>query len=126
MAYRARSNEAGGPNALLLYLCLGPVRWVVGATIADLVFRWPVTPGTQPTRPQRGADARPRAATLGGVVVGWFIDALVVSRAPISSAPSLRDGERRQRPLVLRVFASVRVIVRRLTSSARTAVSIDR
>lgn len=115
MAYGVHSHEDRRFNALLAYLLLGVLGGAIAATTAAFVFRFPATLETA-TDPF--LSAAPvlvlGAATLGGVVAGWFIAAVVVSRAPGKlRCPAMWNRERPHRCFLFGVFASVRLTDRR-------------
>lgn len=83
MALRVRPNRTGGYSALLIYIGFGLVGGVAAGAWATVALEWPATmeSATDPflsAIPWMSASA----ATVGGVLVGWFVAALVVSRAP--------------------------------------------
>ena len=83
MAFGVRPCRTGGYSALLIYIGFGLVGGVAGGAYAALALEWPATLESA-TDPFLSAVPwmSSAATTVGGVLAGWFVAALVVSRAP--------------------------------------------
>jgi hypothetical protein len=83
MAHGVRPSRTGGYSALLIYIAFGVVGGIAAGAYAALALEWPATleSATDPF-----LSAVPwlsgAAATVCGVLGGWFVAALLVSRAP--------------------------------------------
>lgn len=82
MAFRVRPSRTGGYSALLIYIGFGLVGGVAAGAYATLALEWPATLESATDPFLSGVPwISATAATVGGVLAGWFVAALVVSRA---------------------------------------------
>ena len=83
MATVVRSPRSDRWSALLIYLASGLVGGTSGAVYAILTIKWHSDAETL-TNPflYSGPLGALAAAVAGGVLAGWFVAALVLSRAP--------------------------------------------